>query len=89
MGVSHGSMLLCFLWGFTREKCVIQSDQSQACYERWIAQNSSLDLNFPKKLRKNRPKMDILASRVLNFKSHGVEIQEIASGICCQVKGIV
>ena len=20
---------------FTREKCVIQSDQSQACYERW------------------------------------------------------
>ena len=35
MGVSYGSMLSCFLWGFTREKCVIQSDQSQACYERW------------------------------------------------------
>ena len=23
-----------FLWGFTREKWLIQSDQSQACYER-------------------------------------------------------
>ena len=33
---------------------------------------------FSEKNIPNCPKMDILASRVLNFKSHGVKIQEIA-----------